>query len=205
MKVLIADDDDLLRDALRSFLEAAQDIEVSLAADLDSALGMMCIAGPFDITLLDYSMPGMNGFTGLAKAIDAAQDRPVALMSGYGVSELGERALAMGAAGFLPKTLPARSLLNAIRFMAAGERFLPIGKTPNAGAAGPSGASDQRLTPREQQVLRGLCEGLTNEELARNLNLSEPTVKLHVKTISRKLNARNRTHAAMLAKETGIC
>lgn len=205
MKILIADDHDLLRDALASYLKADGDFDVSLAPDLEAALAMIADAGPFDIVLLDFSMPGMNGFSGLERAIAASGNAPVALMSGIAPAGVGERALSMGAAGFLPKTMPARSLINAIRFMAAGEQFLPIDQaraTQNNQDAGPF---EQRLTPRETQVLKGLCLGLSNKEIGRDLSLSEPTVKLHVKMVCRKLEARNRTHAAMLAKEAGFC
>ena len=205
MKILIADDHDLLRDTLRSFLETDGDLEVTLAADLSSALEAMRTSGPFDVTLLDFSMPGMNGFGGLEQAIAVADGRPVALMSGIAPVGIGERALDMGAAGFLPKTLPARSLMNAIRFMAAGERFLPLDQLRVSQRDEGSGPFEQKLTLRERQVLTSLCRGLSNKEIARDLELSEPTVKLHIKTVCRKLDARNRTHAAMLAKEAGFC
>lgn len=205
MKILIADDHDLLRDTLGSYLKAEGDFEVTLAADLETAIDRIGDMGPFDIVLLDFSMPGMNGFDGLTRALAKANGRPVALISGIAPSSVGEKALSLGAAGFLPKTMPARSLINAIRFMAAGEQFLPVdhGRAPHGDRN--AGPFDDRLTPRERQVLKSLCLGLSNKEIARDLNLSEPTIKLHVKMVCRKLEARNRTHAAMLAKEAGFC
>ena len=204
MKILIADDHDLFREVLRSFLETEADCAVELAGDLAGALEMIASRGPFEVVLLDFSMPGMNGYDGLERAIAAAGGRPVALMSGTIASEVAERALAVGAAGFLPKNLPARSLVNSIRFMAAGERFVPLELTRSAAAESAS-AFDKLLTSREQQVLRGLCQGHSNKEIARDLQLSEPTVKLHVKALCRKLDARNRTQAAMCAKQAGFC
>ena len=158
-----------------------------------------------DLVVMDFAMPGMNGFDGLEMALAASGGRPVAIISGIAPTGVGPRALDIGAAGFLPKTMPAKSLINAIRFMAAGEKFLPIEHGRAAQQNESSGPFDERLTPRERQVLRSLCLGLSNKEIARELSLSEPTVKLHVKMVCRKLDARNRTHAAMLAKEAGFC
>ena len=103
----------------------------------------------------------------------------------------------------MPKTLPAKSLVNAIRFMAAGEQYVP----PEfmSGAAEPEEHPLARsLTAREMQVLQGLTEGKSNKEIARDLNLSEPTVKLHVRTLYRKIGASNRTQAALIAREQGL-
>lgn len=202
MRILIADDHDLLRDVLRAYLTGEGGLEVTLACDLPSALDAVEQDGPFDLMLLDLSMPGMNGFAGLEAAIAVSGGRPVALMSGIAPAGAADRALELGASGFLPKTLPAKSVLNAIRFMAAGERYAPLDML--RGGDGHSALSDT-LTRRERQVLLGLCRGQSNKEIARDLELSEPTIKLHVKLVCRKLQARNRTHAAMLAKEAGFC
>ena len=203
MRILIADDHELLRDVLRSYLEAEGGFAVDTVADLPSALTRIAAAAPpYDLVVLDYGMPGMDGYAGLDRALAASFGRPVALMSGLAPQGVTERVLASGAAGYLPKTLPARSLVNAIRFMAAGETYMPIdlhrpSVVPVETASG--------LSPREKQVLAGLCEGQANKEIARDLGLREPTIKLHVKTICRKLDAKNRTHAAMIARERSLC
>jgi DNA-binding NarL/FixJ family response regulator len=203
MRILIADDHELLRDVLRSYLEAEGGLAVETVADLPAALASIAAAeAPFDLVVLDYGMPGMAGYDGLEKAIAASNGRPVALMSGLAPPGVAEKVLAAGAAGYLPKTLPARSLVNAIRFMAAGEIYMPLDlhRPSQATAPSPSG-----LSPREVEVLARLCSGQANKEIARELNLREPTIKLHVKTICRKLDARNRTHAAMIARERALC
>ena len=203
MRILIADDHELLRDVLRSYLEAEGGFAVDTVADLPQALAAIAEAAPpFDLVVLDYGMPGMDGYAGLDAALAASFGRPVALMSGLAPPGVAERVLDSGAAGYLPKTLPARSLVNAIRFMAAGETYMPIdlhrpSQTPQAETGG--------LSPRERQVLAGLCGGHANKEIARDLGLREPTIKLHVKLICRKLGARNRTQAAMIARERALC
>jgi DNA-binding NarL/FixJ family response regulator len=203
MRILIADDHELLRDVLRSYLEAEGGFSVDTVADLPQALGRIAEAAPpYDLVVLDYGMPGMDGYAGLDMALAASFGRPVALMSGLAPSGVAERVLASGAAGYLPKTLPARSLVNAIRFMAAGETYMPI-DLHRPSQAGP--AETGGLSPRERQVLAGLCAGQANKEIARDLDLREPTIKLHVKLICRKLGAKNRTHAAMIARERALC
>jgi two-component system nitrate/nitrite response regulator NarL len=203
MRILIADDHELLRDVLRSYLEAEGGFAVDTVADLPQALAAIAEAAPpFDLVVLDYGMPGMDGYAGLDAALAASFGRPVALMSGLAPPGVAERVLDSGAAGYLPKTLPARSLVNAIRFMAAGETYMPIdlhrpSQTPQAETGG--------LSPRERQVLAGLCGGHANKEIARDLGLREPTIKLHVKLICRKLGARNRSQAAMIARERALC
>lgn len=203
MRILIADDHELLRDVLRSYLEAEGSFAVTTVGTLDEALDEIVAADvPFDLVVLDYGMPGMDGYCGLERAIAANGGKPVALISGLAPPGVADRVLAAGAAGYLPKTLPARTLVNAIRFMAAGETYMPIDLHRPSQAVQPSASG---LSPRELEVLAGLCSGHANKEIARDLNLREPTIKLHVKTICRKLDARNRTHAAMIARERALC
>lgn len=99
--------------------------------------------------------------------------------------------------------MSTRTLIAALRFMAAGEVYAPMAMLTDRDAASATLAGAQ-LSPRETEVLRLLCRGLANKEIARELDLQEVTVKLHVKTLYRKIEARNRTHAAMIAKEAGL-
>lgn len=195
MRILLADDHDLVRETLAAFLQAEGLQQVSLAGTLDEALRLSQAGPAFDLVLLDYDMPGMEGLAGLRRMIEVGQGRPVALMSGSVSPEVAEAALEMGAAGFVPKVLGARSLLAAVRFMASGEIFAPINMIRRPAQGGSA------LSPRELDVLRGICAGKSNKEIARDHDLQEVTVKLHAKTMSRKLGARNRTHAAMIARD----
>ena len=202
MKILLADDHDLVLDTLSAYLLREPGMEVATAVDFPAVLKRLKVEVPFDLILLDYQMPGMNGLQGLVKTLELTGGRPVAILSGSGSRAVAEEALAAGAIGFLPKSMAARSLIHAIRFMASGEKYAPLdfmsqkdeGENPFSAA----------LTKRELEVLKNLMKGLSNKEIARSVELQEVTVKLHVKTLCRKINARNRTHAAMIARDAGL-
>lgn len=200
MRVLIADDHDLVREALASFLQSEGVVEVVTVPTLDDAIRNADESGSFDLVLLDYNMPGMNGLEGLDRMIVANDRRPVAILSGNTSRALAEQAIRAGAAGFVPKTMSSRSMVSAVRFMAAGEIYAPFNFMQSAEPS----TSTSTLSQRETEVLRGLTEGKSNKEIARVLDLQEVTIKLHVKTLSRKLNAKNRTHAAMIARELNL-
>ena len=204
MRILIADDHDLLRETLSMFLASEGSIDTALASTLDEALDFIHSEEKFDLIILDYNMPGMAGLNGLKRAMEASGGSPVALMSGIASRSVAEEALAFGAAGFVPKTLAAKTLVNAVRFMAMGEKYAPIDfMTADDPTVAPNPLA-QKLSRRELQVLEGLSKGKSNKEIARDLDLQEPTIKLHVKTLYRKIGAANRTQAALIAKEEGL-
>jgi DNA-binding NarL/FixJ family response regulator len=199
MRILVADDHDLVREMMAAFLQSEGMADVHTVASVDEAVAAIEDHGGFDLVLLDYQMPGMDGLAGLTRVISANDGRPVAILSGIASRAVAEAAIRAGAAGFIPKTLSSRSMMSAARFMASGETYAPfnfmqVEDTPSAGA----------LSKRETDVLRGISEGKSNKEIARDWNLQEVTVKLHVKTLCRKLEARNRTHAAMIARDRGL-
>jgi DNA-binding NarL/FixJ family response regulator len=204
IRLLIADDHDLVRETLGAFLETAGGFELTLVEDLDAALSRIEAEDAFDLVLLDYGMPGMNGLQGLERALAANGGRPVALMSGVAPKQTAQAALDAGAIGFMPKTMAANSLVNAIRFMGMGEKYIPVDFMNAVEETDSPHPLAEKLTRREMEVLEGLTRGLANKEIARELDLQEVTVKLHVKTLCRKLEAKNRTHAAMIAKEAGL-
>lgn len=199
MRVLVADDHDLVREAIAAVLNNNEFSHVELAESLDEAVEFVRKEESFDLILLDYDMPGMNGLTGLTTMMELAGETPVALLSGTASADVADRALKVGAAGYIPKTLSARSMVSAAKFMVAGEIYAPIDFLQTTSDVTPS-----LLSKRESQVLSGICEGKSNKEIARDLDVQEVTVKLHVKTLSRKLDARNRTHAAMIARDMSL-
>ena len=198
-RILIADDHDLVRETLAAYLTSEGAAQVRTASTLDTALQEIANGGAFDLVLLDYNMPGMNGLDGLRRMLDANAGRPVAMLSGSASREVAEAALDAGAAGFVPKTLASRSVVTAVRFMIAGEIYAPFRFMHQTPAPTTSG-----LTRRETEVLRGICAGKSNKEIASDLDLQEVTVKLHVKTLSRKLGAANRTQAAMIGRDRNL-
>ncbi len=196
MRLLLADDHDLVRDAIAAILEASGYESVTTAATYDEAVQLIARERRFDLVILDYDMPGMNGLEGLKKLIAADPKLCVAIISGSVSAQVARDALASGAIGFLPKTMPAKSIGSAVALMASGSVFAPVELMKAE-----KGNVPEELSTRENEVLKGICDGKTNKEIARDLGLQEVTVKLHVRTLTRKMGARNRTHAAMIARE----
>ena len=157
--------------------------------------------GPLpDVMLLDFDFPGFTGLKGIQTVRALLGTRPLGAVVPGAPLELARRLLAVGADAVLPVATPGVALRAAVSLLAAGQRFVIV--PPTARPEGHSAA--EPLSERELQVLEGICDGLQNKEIAHAFHVQEVTVKMHVRAIIRKLGARNRTQAAMIARDLGI-
>ena len=208
MRIILADDHVLVRDALKSYIERlAEDAVVLAVSSFPEAYSLAQQEVEVDLVILDLRMPGMNGLEGLTRMRSLRPRTPVVIMSGLARPQDISEALEAGAAGFFPKTLNGAALVSAVRLVLAGERFVPstdhAGSTDAAATVVENEATNS-LTTREREVLDLLTKGLSNKEIARKLELQEVTIKLHVRGICRKLGAKNRTQAAVRARVLGL-
>ncbi len=203
MKLLLADDHHLFRDAIVALLEDQDPtLDVVHVQDLDAALACLQAASDFDGLLLDLWMPGMNGMRGVERVRTAYPDLPVILLSGFATAAEVKSALGMGIAGYLPKTLPGRDLASSIRdILKPGNRSRPVPAMYHGEGFDPG---RMRLSAREIEIVGLLREGYTNKEIAMKLAISPETVKAHIKSATHKTNARNRTEVVVMAIERGL-
>ncbi|MFF5294025.1 response regulator [Paractinoplanes globisporus] len=212
IKVLIADDQALVRSGFRMILESRDDLEVvGEASDGEQAIRLAEQTRP-DVVLMDVRMPGLDGVAATARLTAAALPPKVIILTTYDLEEPLYAALRAGASGFLLKDVRPADLVEAIRVVAGGDallaptatrrlldRFLVTDVTPEA----PAGSLD-RLTEREREVLTLLARGSSNAEIAERLVVTEATVKTHVSAILRKLGVRDRVQAVVLAYDLGL-
>jgi two-component system, NarL family, nitrate/nitrite response regulator NarL len=203
LRVLLADDHRMILDVFAMFLSESAGMDVTTADSFDEAALVIQKEGPFDVVLLDLNMPGMNGIAGLKRALRLNEGSPVAIITSNPTPRMLQEIMSAGAAGVILKTTPARSLANAIQFINSGERYLPLELISAQSQPQPALRNGQ-LSDKEMEVLTYLAEGKANKEIANELDLAEPTVKMHVTAICRKLGAHNRTHAVVLARDLGI-
>jgi two-component system, NarL family, nitrate/nitrite response regulator NarL len=234
IKILLADDHALFRDALVLYIERAFDnAELILKEDFSQARKALAVDSSYNLILLDYQMPGMQGLEGLKILAREYPDIPIALMSGVADPETVAQALEAGASAYFPKTLSGKDLLESIKRVLSGERYVPLDQNKrvlpshfaddkterrivqevvgrdfnslgNPALNGVHTAKQLKLTPREKEVLQYVMRGQPNKEIANALGLQLVTIKLHVRGICNKLNVSNRTQAAIRARELGL-
>jgi DNA-binding NarL/FixJ family response regulator len=214
VRVVIADDQQLIRAGFRMILAAEPDIEVvGEAATGAEAVGLTRELRP-DVVLMDIRMPEFDGIEATRRILAESREprTSVLILTTFDLDEYVYDALCAGASGFLLKDVTAERLFDAVRVVAAGEALLAPAVTRRlisefarlrpAPAAPPVTVAE--LTPRETEVLRLLAEGLSNPEIAGRLVITEETVKTHVSRVLRKLALRDRAQAVVLAYESGL-
>jgi DNA-binding NarL/FixJ family response regulator len=214
IRVLLVDDQALVRGGFRLILESQEDIEVvGEAADGREAVDAAGRLRP-DVVLMDIRMPRLDGIEATRRILEQPSRRPprILMLTTFDLDEYVYEALRAGASGFLLKDVPASELAPAVRVVAAGEGLLAptvtrrlieeFARQPRAGGAPPEGLSE--LTPRELETLRLVARGLTNAEIAAELVVSEATVKTHVAHVLMKLGLRDRVQAVVFAFESGF-
>jgi DNA-binding NarL/FixJ family response regulator len=212
IRVVIADDQAMVREGLQMIIDAQEDLEVvAEAGDGDGAIRAVAEHRP-DVVLMDIRMPGMDGLQATQRLLGGGRSGPrVLILTTFGEDEYLYAAMRAGASGFLLKASPRASLLHAIRTVAEGSALLDpvltrrlVEEWVRRPAPAPGVAELlQRLTPRELDVFGGLVRGRSNAEIAANLVLSETTVKSHVAHVLAKLDLRDRVQAVVLGYECG--
>ena len=219
IKVLLVDDQPLLRMGFRLILEGEDDMHiVGEAADGIDALTQAECLQP-DVVLMDVRMPRMDGIEATERIAKAHPDTKIIILTTFDLDEYAFSGLQAGASAFLLKDVAPEELVHAVRLVASGDavvaprvtaRLLETYVRSASGRQPARNAEPERdpllddLTPREQEVLRALAEGLSNAEIAHKFFLSEATVKTHVRRILTKLHLRDRVQAVVYAYETGL-
>ncbi len=210
MKVVICDDQDIVRDGLELLLKLEPDIEVvGIASDGAEAIAMAEQKKP-DLVLMDLKMPVMNGVDATREIKAKCPGVKVLVLTTYGTDDWVFDALRAGASGYLLKDAPREGVLSAIRGTVEGKTFLDpavAGKVLSeitGSKKKPPTLITSKLTEREVEVLSSLARGLSNENIAKRLFLSEGTVRNHISSIVDKLGVSDRTQAAIIAIQHGL-
>lgn len=199
--VLVVDDHPLMREAMYTVLrDVFPDLRHGEAQDFDAALGRL-EAETFDLILLDLCLPGTGGASGVLRIGEVAPETPVIVVSHVEDHDVVRQVMACGASGFIPKSHPKERIAEAIRQVMDGGLYVPPEVARSTGAIAPSGDEDdgEALTRRQKVVLGLLARGYSNKQIARDLDISEWTVKAHVSAILRKLGVNSRVEAVLAA------
>jgi DNA-binding NarL/FixJ family response regulator len=200
IRILTVDDHLLLREGIAAVLEAQSDmVLVGEASNGREAIDRFRQLRP-DVTLMDLRMPDMNGIDAITAICREFRNARIIVLSTYAGDVQAAAALRAGASGYLLKNLVRTELLDTIRAVHAGKRRVP----PEIAAEIAEHVADDSLTGRETEILKGVAEGKSNKQIAAELDISEGTVKTHMKSILPKLDASDRTHAVMIALKRGI-
>jgi DNA-binding NarL/FixJ family response regulator len=213
IRLLIADDQALVRAGFRKILESEPGLEVVAEAEDGLAAVDAAVRSRPDVVLMDVRMPRLDGIAATRRIVEGGADQlRVLMLTTYGLDEYVFEALRAGASGFLLKDVPPEQLISAVKLVAAGDALIDPSVTRavieefarRAPAAPKPGTELEELTERELEVLRLLTRGQSNAEIARTLVVSDATVKTHVAHVLMKLGVRDRVQAVIYAYESGL-
>lgn len=200
IRVLIADDHPIVRSGLVRMVELTDGMEVVAEAETGAEAVQLFRQHQPDVTLMDLRMPEMSGVEAIANICQAFPNAPIAILTTYDTDEDIFRGLQAGASGYLLKDSKMGELLDAIRKLHAGQKYIP----PAVGAKLAERMSQPQLSDRERDMMRLMCEGRMNQEISETLCISESTVKFHVSNIFGKLGVSDRTQAVLIAIKQGV-
>jgi DNA-binding NarL/FixJ family response regulator len=201
MRILVVDDHPLMTDVLRTVLGTLDQVaEIRSANDLDTAFAIAA-GGELDLVMLDLGMPGCKDVEAVQRWRQKFPALPVVVVSGASEPRIINAALDLGAMGFIPKSAPGAELLRAVRLVISGGIYVPAeaSNAPQAPAAAPL-----ELSPRQHEVLALLLKGMSNKLIARKLDISENTTKIHVSAVLEALGVATRTQAVIAASRLGL-
>lgn len=206
MKILIADDHALFREGMCHVLGGlGESVTLLQAAECESALQHATDHPDLDLVLLDLNMPGKNGFAVLDTFANRYPALPVVILSASNQRNDIQRALDAGALGFIPKDTTSAVMLSALRLVLSGGIYVPPAIAISAESEYKKPQHDKHhFTPRQLETLAFLAQGYSNKEIARDLSLSEATVKMHVTAIFKILGVSNRTQAVLAVEKSGL-
>lgn len=208
MKILLADDHPLFREGVKPILiKLDTDVKILEAVDFPTAFEVAHRHRDLDLALMDLNMPGMAGVDGVIRFRATFPDIPVVVLSAAEESADIQHLLAEGALGYVSKASPSELILSALRLVLSGGIYVPTHLLPSGTDVVLPDAKLMRqygLTLRQMQVLRELANGLSNKQIAKELQVTEGTVKVHMASIFRVLNVNNRTEALLVAQKMGL-
>jgi DNA-binding NarL/FixJ family response regulator len=206
VKVLLADDHPLFREGVKPVLHKLDpDLELIEAVDYPSAFAAMNQAGEVDLALIDLYMPGMSGVDGVIRFRAAFPGIPLVVLSASELADDIHKLLSAGALGYVTKSSPSEVILGALRLVLAGGVYIPPSMLDHRNAGAVQDLSRHApLTARQTEVLCELAKGQSNKQIAKALDVTEGTVKIHMAAIFRILKVNNRTEAVLVAQKMGL-
>lgn len=200
--ILIVSHQKMISDVMALYFEATESLRATVVESVAAGLATVTSEGPFDLVVADFGLVGPTARRPLEQLVQKSRPKPVVLLFDRLEADSLGYAMQIGCAGVLLKSMTAKSALNAVKFIMDGETYFPLIK--HRDSIGGDEGELAGLTKSEQTVLMLLSQGLANRDISETIRKSEPTVKMHVSSIMRKLKVNNRTRAVIVAQEKGL-